>query len=374
MSYKTQVYKWHKQHLQAPMTKNTCEVENSLIDKIEASTLEAISNIEEAIRNDVSIESAQLSLAKKWKETCSYFKGCIKPSESEIKVLPYKKQRVDFLTSNLLLYHFLSTDRDIASTYMAELEESKRFNEAEIKKLKNLEEWYLESEKIVSGITSYDFSAAERFISRNLEYFSVNTRLRFGIAALKFLKLVSRGRKIEAIKFLEDEMKPFLDSQECKKEIRKMLLFLIQDVGACTLDEYMRRVTSVAREDYCFLRDIPICSFLNMIFVAGSKSVPVLIEASNVFKDIDVEKLIDFELVVKLPKGVGKAFHSLFVCPVLKCVCDTDNLPILLECGHVISQNAVAQISKSGTKQVFKCPYCPIECNFHKSRVLFLKN
>ncbi|KAL0265661.1 UNVERIFIED_CONTAM: hypothetical protein PYX00_011375 [Menopon gallinae] len=300
------------------MTKNTCEVENSLIDEIEASTLEAISSIEEAIRNDMSIESIQLSLAKKWKEACSYFKECIKPSESYIKVLPYRKQKVDFLTSNLLLYHFMSIDREIASTYMGELEESKRFSDAEVRKLKSLEEWYLESETIVNGIAQYNFSAAERFISRNLEYFSVNTRLRFGIAALKFLKLVCGGRKIDAIKFLEGEMKPFLENQECKREIRKMLLFLIQDVGACTLDEYMKQVTGAAREDYCFLMDIPICSFLNMIFVAGTKSVPVLIEASNVFKDIEVEKLIDFELVVKLPKGVGKAFHSLFVCPVLK--------------------------------------------------------
>lgn len=356
------------------MTKDTHDSEKKIIDDVEKFTLDAVEDMEGLVRRGASIEKTQIALSKKWKDACAYFKSCVKPSESEIKVLPYKKQQTDFLCASLLLYYFLLNEKDIVKVYMEELEKSKKFTETEFEVLKNLETCYLENESITKGIAEYNFAAAEDFIVKDPEYFSINTKLKFGISALKFLKLAAGNKKIEAIRFLNKEMRPFLEESDCKKEIRRLLLYLVRGVDPEILNEYVKKVTKVAHKDYCYIKEIPADSFLGLVFSAGTKSVPVLIEASSVFKDIDVEKLVDFELVVKLPKAIGKAFHSLFVCPVLKCVCDTDNLPVLLECGHVISQNAIAQISKSGSKQVFKCPYCPMECNFYKSRVLFLKN
>lgn len=356
------------------MTKDTCDIENNFINEMEVAALDVITTMEKNVEEGMSIEKNQMDLAKKLKDVCLYFKDCIKPSELDIKVLPNKKQKNDTLSANVLLYYFLSVDKRIASMYMEELEVSKKFSDAEIKKLRDLEKGYVENEEIISGISRYDFAAVENFMRENTEYFSVDTRLRFGISALKFLKLTSSGKKIEAIRFLSREMKCFLPNLECRREIRKMLMYLLNDISLSSLEEYIEKIIKVAHEDYCFIRDIPANPFLGLIFTAGTKSVPVLLEASKVFKDIDMEKFVDYELVVKLPKGIAKAFHSLFVCPVLKCVCDADNLPVLLECGHVISQNAITQISNSGTKQVFKCPYCPTECNFYKSRVLFLRN
>jgi E3 ubiquitin-protein transferase RMND5 len=52
-------------------------------------------------------------------------------------------------------------------------------------------------------------------------------------------------------------------------------------------------------------------------------------------------------------------YHSIFVCPVTKQVCDDSNPPTLLTCGHVISRNAMQSIASVSHTTHFKCPYCP---------------
>lgn len=356
------------------MTEDSKYDENIFIDEMESYTINMLEKIESDIREDVSTDKIQAEFTKKWRGFCSYFKDAIKPNESRIKIIPYNKNKVDKLVSDILLYHFLSTNRDIASMYIYELEKTQKFNVQEIQRLRYLEYCYLESEKIVRSILRYNFDDIEAFINENLEYFNPNFRLKFEIAILKFLKLLRDGMKAESLKFLYEQMFRFLDNFELKNEIRNVLMYLIKQVDETVLEKYMNNVIKIAHNDYCIIKSLPIKSFLDMVFSTGTKASSVLIEANKAFEDVDIEKITDSELLVKIPKAIKKAFHSLFVCPVLKCVCDKDNLPVLLECGHVISQNAVSQISKSGSKQLFKCPYCPFECNFYKSRVLFLKS
>ena len=356
------------------MTKDKYNTDENFINEIATSTLSVIAKIEEDVKNGVSIEGSQMELTKKWKEICSYFKASISDSESEIRVLPKKKHKSDFLTANMLLHHFLSIDKTLAKTYLEELWAQNRFGEPELRRLRNLESYYLENEEIVQGIRQGIFGPIEAFVAENPEYFLSNTRTSFGIVALKFLTLALQRERGDAIKLLYREMVKFSTSSEYREEVREILMYLVRDVGEGVLKAYTDMVAATAHRDHCTIRDIPVRPFLETLFHTGSKAIPVLLEASKTFKDVDMEKFADVEVVVKLPRGSERAFHSLFVCPVLKCVCDADNLPVLLECGHVISQNAITQISNSGSKQVFKCPYCPTECSFHKSRMLFLKS
>ena len=48
--------------------------------------------------------------------------------------------------------------------------------------------------------------------------------------------------------------------------------------------------------------------------------------------------------------------HSVFSCPVSRDVASSENLPVLLLCGHVICKSSLKNLPKRGSR--FKCPTC----------------
>jgi len=59
--------------------------------------------------------------------------------------------------------------------------------------------------------------------------------------------------------------------------------------------------------------------------------------------------------------GKNMQFHSTFVCPISKEQSTSKNPPILLWCGHVISQEAMMKITRTRRSNHVKCPTCPVE-------------
>ncbi len=106
---------------------------------------------------------------------------------------------------------------------------------------------------------------------------------------------------------------------------------------------------------------------------AGTLTQPKLIKSSkllNVKKD-----LFSASSKVDVPIDLGKdlQFHSSFICPVSKEETSASNPAILLQCGHVISENAMKDLEKSSRtrNKHFKCPTCPNEQTSSTSRRLF---
>ena len=69
---------------------------------------------------------------------------------------------------------------------------------------------------------------------------------------------------------------------------------------------------------------------------------------------------VEISIPLKLDKKFN--FHNLIVCPVTKEICTNDNPPVLLNCGHVISDSSAKKLAKmdsQGRKNNFKCPICP---------------
>ena len=66
--------------------------------------------------------------------------------------------------------------------------------------------------------------------------------------------------------------------------------------------------------------------------------------------------------------------HSLIVCPVSKEVCTFDNPPVVLTCGHVISDGSAKKLANHindyGSTKRFKCPVCPEEQVYSKIKVI----
>lgn len=78
--------------------------------------------------------------------------------------------------------------------------------------------------------------------------------------------------------------------------------------------------------------------------------------------------------VDELPVDVGVDYHvhSSFTCPILRIQSTEQNPPMRLNCGHVISTDAVHKLATQSQNHRLKCPYCPDESNLHDSVQIYL--
>lgn len=97
--------------------------------------------------------------------------------------------------------------------------------------------------------------------------------------------------------------------------------------------------------------------------IAGLISIPQILKEEKVLKTTKAllnDNNISYE--IQLPNQLK--FHSLFICPVTKEISTPSNPPMLLKCGHCVSQNALEKMKKTGVHQnIIKCPTCPNEQN-----------
>lgn len=78
-------------------------------------------------------------------------------------------------------------------------------------------------------------------------------------------------------------------------------------------------------------------------------SLPGLNKLSNLKKLKNWSTLDKLPVEIELPPEFR--FHSVFICPVSKEHTTETNPPMLLTCGHAISQASLQEISKYGTSR-----------------------
>ena len=66
-------------------------------------------------------------------------------------------------------------------------------------------------------------------------------------------------------------------------------------------------------------------------------ALPQILKAEKILRN-KKEIINEKELPYEIHLSNQLKFHSLFVCPVTKEISTSDNLPMLLNCGHVVSQ------------------------------------
>uniref|UniRef100_A0A0N5BC38 LisH domain-containing protein n=1 Tax=Strongyloides papillosus TaxID=174720 RepID=A0A0N5BC38_STREA len=64
--------------------------------------------------------------------------------------------------------------------------------------------------------------------------------------------------------------------------------------------------------------------------------------------------------------------HSVFICPVLKAASDFSNLPVRLNCGHVVAKDALDRMVVTNRANKIKCIYCPKESYKDEAKPLYL--
>lgn len=276
-------------------------------------------------------------------------------------LLPNPKE--SFLIDQSLLHYFLEQDDKLASIFFSELQadlssKEKSHLKTFIKNFKNVKE-------IKEEIKNDKFTKLDKFLEANTK-FKGNIRLEYESKKLKFQNIYRTNKK-EGILFLRNEMTQFINDEEYREDLRKFLLILVENNDL----DLNNKVIGILVKQSSKVYNIPIRSFLHELFLAGKKALPVLREATGTFSEVELKNLLERETLIRLP--INELYHSVFVCPVLKNACDSTNLPCLLECGHVISQNAISQITKTGNKSTLKCPYCPAQSNFEKGKLLFIR-
>lgn len=127
------------------------------------------------------------------------------------------------------------------------------------------------------------------------------------------------------------------------------LLIFKGNVQSCPYNEFSEdslwlKVTNMFINDCCSILskftltlELPNESGFCLSTLAGMIAMPQILKAEQILrnkKEIINEKELPYE--IHLPDQLK--FHSLFICPVTKDISTLENPPMLLTCGHVVSQ------------------------------------
>ncbi|ORZ40911.1 CTLH/CRA C-terminal to lish motif domain-domain-containing protein [Catenaria anguillulae PL171] len=121
--------------------------------------------------------------------------------------------------------------------------------------------------------------------------------------------------------------------------------------------------TDVERQfarDFCSLLGLSPDSPLFTTIMVGTTALPVLSRLFSKMKMTNADWTAMYELPVEVPLLPRHHFHSIFACPVTREQGTEQNPPMMLPCGHTISNESLKKLSRNLTAR-FKCPYCPCD-------------
>jgi len=194
---------------------------------------------------------------------------------------------------------------------------------------------------------------------------------------LKFVDLLQRGNRLEAIKYARLNFPKFVDGQE--REVQS-LMGAVMYAGAGLAESpyghlldpaHWAEIGDLFLRDACALLGLSVESPLTVAVNAGCRALPALLNLKQVMVARHVPGVWNTgkeELPIEIDLDGDSRYHSVFACPILRQQVTDNNPPMRLTCGHVISREALGKLSQ-GHK--LKCPYCPVEQNPNDSRQIF---
>lgn len=107
---------------------------------------------------------------------------------------------------------------------------------------------------------------------------------------------------------------------------------------------------------------------LSRLLTVGVKTIPSLMTMRALLQSsrVGLSMMLPDELPMNC--SADEAVHSTFCCPILKTQSTANNPPLRLNCGHVISNEALTKLSQQSRNNRLKCPYCPIESNMGEAQ------
>ncbi|TBU01494.1 hypothetical protein CWI37_0696p0040 [Hamiltosporidium tvaerminnensis] len=226
--------------------------------------------------------------------------------------------------------------------------------------IRSLRDNHLDLMEMVNELKNGKFEKIEKFIEENKNLLRGKDLL-FYYNCLQFITFTRNKWYKRGIIFARENLKEYFMSRQFNKRVKRLMCILSGTDYEVYWKYYLEKIVEQVCVDFCYLKNYPGTNILDILFRNGKNVFPELVQASaNYFKQ-SVVTVDEEEIPVQVSVTEDGKFHSQFVCPVLKVLCENDNLPSLLECGHVISSKAVSKLSKNNTFVCFKCPYCPQE-------------
>lgn len=123
-------------------------------------------------------------------------------------------------------------------------------------------------------------------------------------------------------------------------------------------------------KEACSLLEVSVDSPLSVTFNSGCIALPALINIKQAIQQRHVNEVWNGRDELPIAIDVTKKchYHSIFACPILRQQSCDSNPPMRLQCGHVISKDALTKLT-NGSK--LKCPYCPVEQNPSEARLIY---
>lgn len=192
--------------------------------------------------------------------------------------------------------------------------------------------------------------------------------LRFRLLNLRYMQFLEGGESgfLEAISFAQKHLAEFTtDRQKDIERLAGSLLFSgnlsnspYQDL--CSEKAWLR--TKQGFESiFCKCRGLAGKDPLLVATLASNIALPKRLKYTSVLRNGGRFLEAKDRALLEVNLGKNMQFHSTFVCPISKDQATIGNPPVLLECGHVISKEAMSKIVRTRRTGRVKCPTCPTE-------------
>nr|XP_018898843.1 PREDICTED: protein RMD5 homolog A [Bemisia tabaci] len=251
--------------------------------------------------------------------------------------------------------------------------------EAGVKTEPSVKEPFSALNSILDSLKQKDLTQAFDWAREHRESLEAqNSSLEFKLHQLQFISLLQKGTtgQNEAIAYARTHFSQFVGRHE--KEVQNlmgMFLFLPHGISASPYAHMLEPhlwsdIVDTFTKDACSLLGLSVDSPLSVSVNVGCAALPALLNIRQVMQQKQVTGMWSGkdELPIEIELGQEHKYHSVFACPILRQQSSESNPPMRLICGHVISRDA---LTKLGSVNKLKCPYCPVEQNPSEARLIY---
>ncbi|KAH9510837.1 E3 ubiquitin-protein transferase rmnd5a [Dermatophagoides farinae] len=238
---------------------------------------------------------------------------------------------------------------------------------------------YIKMNKILDALRNRNLQPALEWAQTHRDQLvKSNSDFEFKLHRLQFIELLRGGieNQWKLITYSRSHFTPFAQRYQAEiKALMGSLMYLRSGIEKSPYQYLLDpnnwvEICHMFTKEACSLLEVSVDSPLSVTFNAGCIALPALINIKQAIQQRNVNDVWSSrdELPIEIDVTRKCHYHSIFACPILRQQSCDSNPPMRLQCGHVISRDALNKLS-NGSK--LKCPYCPAEQNPADARLIY---
>ncbi|XP_055341912.1 E3 ubiquitin-protein ligase RMND5A-like [Paramacrobiotus metropolitanus] len=274
------------------------------------------------------------------------------------------KEKLDHLSQAIVEYLFRQGLLDVGN---------KLLEEAHMQMDETKARPFVELNAILVSLSEHNVAPALQWTMEHREQLEQrHSVLEYKLHRLQFIELIRRfPHDPRAILEYSRHFQRFRCNDQIKDVQRLMgsLLFLNQGLEKSPYRDLISQdlwldVSETFTKEACALLGLSMESPLTVCVKMGCRAIPMLLGIRHAMLNHQVGDILNNsrqELPIEVDVVPDYLYHSRFTCPILRQQSSEKNPPMRLNCGHVISKDALMRLSNSTKSTKIKCPYCPSE-------------